>query len=87
MRVVTVTELVRNLDEILDRMSRDGEAVIVQRSHREVARLVPGSVHRTAPEVLGDLHQTLDQEAAAGWLADSRLPQELADELPEPRDL
>jgi len=53
---MTVTEFVRNLITIFDR----------------IARIVPGSAHLTAIEAMGDLYQTLPEDAARGWLAESR---------------
>jgi antitoxin (DNA-binding transcriptional repressor) of toxin-antitoxin stability system len=84
MRTITATELARNLREVLDRLARDGEEVIVERNQRQVARLVPGPAHQTALEALGDLYRTLDEEAAAGWLEDARLPETLDEELRDP---
>ena len=72
MRVITATELTRNLREVLDRLVIEGEEVIIERNHRHVARLVPGPRHQTALAAMGDLYRTLPDEAGAGWVDDSR---------------
>jgi antitoxin (DNA-binding transcriptional repressor) of toxin-antitoxin stability system len=60
------------LSRILDTLTLDGEEVVVERNQREVARLLPGGRHQTALEAMADLYRTLPEDAAAGWLADSR---------------
>ncbi|MHB9150081.1 MAG: type II toxin-antitoxin system Phd/YefM family antitoxin [Thermoleophilia bacterium] len=72
MRTVTATELARNLREILDRLTVEGQEIIVERNHHQVARILPGRGHQTALEAMADLYRTLPAEAGAGWLADSR---------------
>lgn len=86
MRVITATELARNLREILDQLAVDGEEVIVERNHRQVARLVPGPGYQTALEAMAGLYRTLPEDAAEGWLEDSRsLPEgNLDEELRDP---
>jgi len=72
MKVITATELARNLSQVLDALTAKGEEIVVERNHRQVARIVPGRMHQTALEAMSDLYRTLPDEAAAGWLADSR---------------
>jgi antitoxin (DNA-binding transcriptional repressor) of toxin-antitoxin stability system len=72
MKTVTATELARNLDEILDRLAVEPEEIVIERNHRQIARLVPTPARLTAVEAMGDLYQTLPEDAAATWEADSR---------------
>lgn len=72
MKVITATELARNLSQVLDKLAASGEEVIVERNHRQVARIIPGPARQTALEAMSDLHRTLPDAAAAGWLRDSR---------------
>ncbi|MCL4368416.1 MAG: type II toxin-antitoxin system Phd/YefM family antitoxin [Actinobacteria bacterium] len=87
MRRITATELARNLSRILDTLTIDGGEIVVERNQRVVARLLPGGRHQTALEAMADLYRTLPEDAAAGWLADSRgAPSlvRLADEVRDP---
>lgn len=72
MRIVTATELARNLREVLDRLTLEDQEIIVERNHRQVARILPGRGHQNALEAMADLYRTLPAEAGTGWLADSR---------------
>jgi len=72
MKVITATALARNLSQVLDRLAAKGEEIVVERNHRQVARIIPGHTHQTALEAMSDLYRTLPDKAAAGWLADSR---------------
>lgn len=72
MKNVTATELARNLSRILDRLAIDGEEVLIERNHRQVARLVPGPGARTALDAMADLHRTLPESAAQGWADGTR---------------
>ncbi len=72
MKVISATELARNLSQVLDKLASKGEEIIVERNHRQVARIVPGRAHQTALEAMSDLYRTLPEKAAAGWLEDSR---------------
>jgi len=69
---MSVTELARNLSEILDRLAIEREEIVIERNHRQVARLIPGPGRLTALEALADLYRTLPDDAAATWEADSR---------------
>jgi antitoxin (DNA-binding transcriptional repressor) of toxin-antitoxin stability system len=85
MITITATEFVRNFRKFLDRIEAQGEEIVIVRNHQEVARILPGPAHQTALEAMADLYRTLSEEAAAGWLTDSRraanatLAQELRD--------
>jgi antitoxin (DNA-binding transcriptional repressor) of toxin-antitoxin stability system len=83
MKTITATELARNLSEILDRMAVDQEEVVIERNHRQVARLVPGPGLLTALEAMADLYQTLPEEAAKTWEADSRASSLKGQRLPK----
>jgi antitoxin (DNA-binding transcriptional repressor) of toxin-antitoxin stability system len=69
---MTATELARNLSEILDRLAVEREEIVIERNHRQVARLIPGPGRLTALEALADLYRTLPEDAAATLEADSR---------------
>lgn len=81
MKVITATELARNLSQVLDKLGPKGEEIIVERNHRQVARIVPGRACQTALEAMADLYQTLPDRAGDDWLADSRA-QPVGDETP-----
>lgn len=72
MKTISATELARNLSAVLDRLAVEREELVIERNHRQVARLTPGPGRLTALEALADLYRTLPEEAAAGWEADSR---------------
>jgi prevent-host-death family protein len=72
MITITATELVRNFRKFLDSVELKGEEIVIVRNNQEVARLIPGPTHQTALEGMADLYRTLPEEAAAGWLIDSR---------------
>lgn len=70
MRTITAIELARNLGKILDRLAMEGEELIIERHHRQVARLVPVSERVTAIEAMSDFYRTLPKDAAAIWEGD-----------------
>jgi antitoxin (DNA-binding transcriptional repressor) of toxin-antitoxin stability system len=72
MKTITATELARNLRRILDRLAAEGEEIIIERNHQQIARLVPGPGRQTALEAMADLYRTLPDDAAATWEADSK---------------
>lgn len=72
MRIITATELARNLRQVLDRLRADGEEVVIERNHEPIGRLVPGPARQTALEAMADLYRTLPAKSAADWLQDSR---------------
>jgi antitoxin (DNA-binding transcriptional repressor) of toxin-antitoxin stability system len=73
-KTITATELARNLRQVLDHLVNEGEEIVVERNHREIARIVPGPGHQTALEAMSDLYRTLSPEAAAGWAENGRKP-------------
>lgn len=72
MRTITATELARNLRRVLDRLAIEGEEIVIERNHEQVARLLPGPGRQTALQAMADLYRTLPEDAAATWEADSR---------------
>ena len=72
MRTVTATELARNFRAMLDKVEFKHEELIVVRNNHEVARIIPGPARMTALEAMVDLHGTLPEDAAKGWLEESR---------------
>lgn len=73
MKTITATELSRNLRDVLDRLAIEHEEIIIERNHRQVARLIPGPGQQTALEAMSDLYRTLPMEVAEGWLEDARI--------------
>jgi len=71
-RTITATELARNLRRVLDRLAIEGEEIVIERNHEQVARLLPGPGRQTALQAMADLYRTLPEDAAATWEADSR---------------
>ena len=72
MKTITATELARNLSEVLDRLVKDGEEVLIERNRKQVAKLLPVPGMRTALEALADLYRTLPDGAAEGWSEGTR---------------
>ena len=72
MKTITSTELARNLRQILDQLATEGGEIVVERNHRQVARIVGGPGRQTALEAMADLYRTLPEDAASGWKRDSR---------------
>lgn len=61
------------------------EELIVVRNNHEVARIIPGPATMTALEAMADIYRTLPDEAARGWLKDSRSAEKkLTDEVRDP---
>lgn len=71
-KILTATQLARNLRRVLDRLVIEGEEILIERNHEQIARLVPGPARQTAIEAMADLYRTLPEDAAATWEADSR---------------
>lgn len=82
MKTITATELARNLSEILDRLAAEQEEVVIERNHRQVARLVPGPGRLTALEAMADIYRTLPENAAVAWERDSRATRLKGERLP-----
>lgn len=72
MKTITATELARNLSAVLDRLAAEGGELVIERNHRQVARLAAGPGRLTALEAMADLYRTLPDDAAVGWEAESR---------------
>jgi len=72
LKTITATELARSLSEILDRLTVEREEIVIERNHRQIARLIPGPGRLTALEALADLYRTLPEDAGGTWEAYSR---------------
>jgi prevent-host-death family protein len=72
MITTTSADLIRHFRDYLDAVETRGEEIAIVRDNLEVARLVPSLSHQTALQAMGDLYGTLAEDAATGWLADSR---------------
>jgi antitoxin (DNA-binding transcriptional repressor) of toxin-antitoxin stability system len=72
MKTITSTELARNLRQILDQLATEGGEILVERNHRQVARIIGGPGHQTALEAMADLYRTLPEDAAMGWERNGR---------------
>jgi PHD/YefM family antitoxin component YafN of YafNO toxin-antitoxin module len=85
MQTVTATELARNFRVMLDKVEFKHEELIVIRNNHEVARIIPGPATMTALEAMADIYRTIPEEAALGWLADSRSSEKnLTNEVRDP---
>ena len=69
---ITATELARHTRHVLDQVVHAGEAMIIERNHAPVARLVPAQPRMTAAQALADLPLALNAPQAERWLRDSR---------------
>lgn len=69
---MNATELAKNLSRVLDSLASQGDGIIIERNHRQVARLLPGPGQVTALEAMGDLYRILPKRAAETWEADAR---------------
>jgi antitoxin (DNA-binding transcriptional repressor) of toxin-antitoxin stability system len=72
MKTITATELARNLRRVLDGVVADGEEVVIERNHEQIARLVAGPGSQNALEAMADLYRTLPEDVAATWERDAR---------------
>lgn len=72
MKIITATDLARNLRRVLDQLAIEGEEVVIERNREQVARLLPGPAQQTALEAMADLYPTLPEDAASTWETDSR---------------
>jgi len=72
MKTITVTEMARNFSSIMDQIEFGSEEIALVRKHHEVAHILPGAAHQNALEAMVDLHRTLSEDAAKGWLEDGR---------------
>ena len=67
MKEITVVEAASNLSAVLSEMARTDEEVVLVRDNHQVARIVPEPAPQTALEVMGDLYNVLETEAAEAW--------------------
>jgi antitoxin (DNA-binding transcriptional repressor) of toxin-antitoxin stability system len=81
---MTVTQFVKQLKKVFDRIEYKGEEVLLLRNKHPIARIVPGSPYLTALEAMGGLYRTLPEDAAEGWASDGRSKATLADEARDP---
>ena len=85
MLTVTATEFARNFREMLDKVEFKHEELIVVRNNHEVARIIPGPARMNALEAMADLYRTLPEDAAEGWMEESRQTGDiLKDEVRDP---
>ena len=85
MTTVTAAELAKNLGDILDRVARGGDEVVIVRDNREIARLVPTVAGMTVEEAFAGLYGELSDEEGEAWLRHSRIPERgLDEELRDP---
>lgn len=73
MRTITASELGRKMREVLDSVEFRGEEVIVVRNEKPSARLSRAAVKMTALDALGELYETLPEDAAQEWLVQSNM--------------
>ena len=73
MKTITATELARNLRRVLDRVVADGEEVVIERNHEQIARLVAGPGRQNALEAMANLYRTLSEDVSATWERDARI--------------
>ena len=75
MRTISATELARNTREVLDKVASQGEAVLVERNHTAIARILPPTLTMTASKALAGLGvPLLTPKQATDWLKDSKGP-------------
>ena len=72
MKTISATELARNLRRVLDRVVAEGEEIVIERNHEQIARLVAGPGRQNALEAMADLYHTLPDDVAATWETDAR---------------
>ncbi|HKN01653.1 MAG TPA: type II toxin-antitoxin system Phd/YefM family antitoxin [Candidatus Binataceae bacterium] len=72
MKTISATELARNLRRVLDRVAAEGEEIVIERNHEQIARLVAGPGRQNALEAMADLYHTLPDDVAATWETDAR---------------
>jgi len=72
MILMTVTDFARNMEETLNQLEYQGEAVLLIRNKKPLVKLIPQNKGTTALEAMSDLYRTLPEAAAETWLLDSR---------------
>jgi len=68
---ITATNLARHTRQIVNRVARQGETIVVERNQTVIARLVPADPAMNAAQALAGLPM-IGAEATARWLHDSR---------------
>ena len=73
MQIVSATDLARNTREVLDRVSSQGETVVIERNHTMIAQIMPPQRTMTATQALAGLTcPMLTVKQATAWLNDSK---------------
>lgn len=72
MITISATDLARNTRKILDKVASQGEAVMIERNHVTIAKIIPSEQRMTAVQVLTGLSPMLMPEQASVWLKDSK---------------
>jgi antitoxin (DNA-binding transcriptional repressor) of toxin-antitoxin stability system len=85
MKIITATELARNLRKVLDQVAETGGEYSIERNRQVVARVLPGVREQNALEAMADLYQRLPTSAAATWEEETRgAVGRFDDTLPDP---
>ena len=87
MTTMTVTDFSKNLSKVFDRIQHNGEEIILMRNNHKIARLLSGAPELTAVEAMGDLYQTLADDAAKDWEKESKIAGGIVNEVRDPWDL
>ena len=59
MKTISATELARNLRRVLDRVMSEGEEIVIERNHEQIARLAARPGRQNAFEAMADFYGTL----------------------------
>jgi antitoxin (DNA-binding transcriptional repressor) of toxin-antitoxin stability system len=70
---MTVTAFSRKLRNVFDRIEHGGEEIVLVRNNHAIARIMPGSPHMSAREVMSDLYRTIPDTAGKTWVKESRV--------------
>ncbi|MEQ1593542.1 MAG: type II toxin-antitoxin system Phd/YefM family antitoxin [Casimicrobium sp.] len=75
MQGISATLLARNTSEVLDRVVRERQPILIERGRTVVARLSPEAGVMTAAQALANFNvPKLSTKEGRAWLKDSRLP-------------
>jgi antitoxin (DNA-binding transcriptional repressor) of toxin-antitoxin stability system len=72
MKTISVTGWARNLRRVLDHVVTDGEEILIERNHEQIARLVGGPGRQNALEAMAHVYHTLPNDVAATQKTDPR---------------